>query len=104
MIRKLKPWKTNPTTPKDGYITDFRLLTGEFDIIYKVNDIFRKEMAVGMHRLRIIAKKQGFKYANVYDHHQRVQILSYTNKNGIKWLVQRIKDSLIRPKPSKPIW
>jgi len=103
---KPKSWRFGkPYTPRDGYITTWRLWTGRFDVVYKVGASFRKKTVTGLRILRELAKMEGFRYANVYDHVDRVQVLSYTNKKKVTWFVKRVPDSMVYPRiPPKPMW
>ncbi|MGJ1351992.1 hypothetical protein ACR79P_06475 [Sphingobacterium spiritivorum] len=87
----LKKWSYTPKTPKTGFITDYRLLMNEFDIVAKIGNSFKK-FTSPLVKLSQLRSLPDFKYANVYDVQYRVQVLSIVKSGKITWFLKRIKD------------
>jgi len=86
-------------SPKDGYITDIRLFSGRFRLLYKLYGKLREETVNGPlnHEVRRVSRLPGFRWLNAYDAEQGVQVLSYTNRKRTRWFVRRVVQELVRP-------
>lgn len=83
-----------PKTPENGYINDMHITFREFNVIYKVFEKFYKKKMT-LDQVKLLRKKDGFRYANVFDVESRKQIASMT-KTGSKWFVKYYKGVLVK--------
>lgn len=89
---KLQKWNFRPKTPKNGFISSTRLFLQDFDIIINVNGHFKKIQArFDKLLIKRIRNQKGFRYANIYDIRDRVQIASFTGKT-FNWFVKYFDD------------
>lgn len=92
MTNSPKKWNFQPKTPRNGFITSTRLFLNDFDIIYKVDSKFKKiQRKLDIRILSDLRRLKNFRYANVYDIKDRVQVASFT-PSSFKWLVKYIDD------------
>ncbi len=85
-------WRFHPKTPKNGYVTSTRLFLRDFDVIVNINGKFSKYQSTIDKRLtNKLRSTNGFRYANIYDIEDHVQIASVT-PTKFKWLVKYVDD------------
>lgn len=91
---KPQKWNFRPKTPKNGFISSTRLFLQDFDIVININGYFKKFQArFDKLLIKRIRNQKGFRYANIYDIQDRVQVASFTGKS-FKWFVKYFDDQL----------